>query len=509
MSFFHSLLSQVGGTADTTINGEQFFLVVGDSIAQGSNNSSGPGPTPTAGTVKQYNGSAIVDIGSADVYNVVSGGGTMMPKMGIDYNAESGKIPMFISCGSQGSNFENETGDGGNNWSSAGTLRGTTEADVSAALALKGLTKLKGICVILGVNSARGTEDLTTVVYPAIDAFFTWLTSTYPGVPIMVSQVGRSEVQSHDARLYGVRNRILSNAFSTSDVHMVFNMASWINTSGYGVDNLHPNQVGQDNMGASFARWLRADNSSYSKWGRSVIASLYDNPSTTRRGLINTFIASQVTSGNFALLEHLTVYKTTTQDNCFSDFAFLGYLFNNTSIVFTANDSLSSNGTSNHYAITFIGSVNNARASQNDFIVGVKCKVNSTAQGTVSCLFGGSDGSDVLGTLQNSTPALTYRSSDATINTNTTDLKYANDSMYGVARNGTTKALIKNASVLASVTQASTGTVSVLPTVGAFNNNGTIQNRINATYEYSFAAKYSTFDLSGFITDIEALLDNW
>ena len=117
MSFFHSLLSQVGGTADTTINGEQFFLVVGDSIAQGSNNSSGPGPTPTAGTVKQYNGSAIVDIGSADVYNVVSGGGTMMPKMGIDYNAESGKIPMFISCGSQGSNFENETGDGGNNWS--------------------------------------------------------------------------------------------------------------------------------------------------------------------------------------------------------------------------------------------------------------------------------------------------------------------------------------------------------------------------------------------------------
>lgn len=505
------LRSDTSGSDDTNANGEQAILFIGDSIMQGSNNSSGPGPTPTAGTVKQYNhtADAIQDIGSADVYNVVSGGGTMIPQYGIDYNAESGYIPVAISMGSQGANFEAEAGDGGNNWSSTGTLRATAETRVTRTLELLGTTKLKAIFVVLGINSARGSEDLTTVVYPAIDDFFTWLTTTYPGVKIYVSQIGRHETQSHNDRIYGVRYRIRTNALNNTDVEMFFNMASWIMSSGYGADNLHPNQVGQNNMGASAARVMRADNANLTKWGRSAVAALYDNPSTTRRALIDTLMSTIVASGDYAKLELLILFKTTTQNNIWVDFAFLGYLFNNTSVIFTANDSIGSNGTSNHYAIAFVPSVNIGQASQNDFFMGVKCKVNSTAQGTLACLIGGSDGSDVAAVLQNTTPALTYRANDATVSTTTAELKFQDDAFYGPARNAGNKYLLKNATQLATAAVASTGTVSVLPTIGAFNNNGTIQNRINATYEYTLAGKYSDIALSSVLAAIETCTDNW
>lgn len=91
-------------------SGKVVIPVFGDSIPAGSNNSTGAGPTPTAGTVQQWNASSsqVTNVGASDVYNVVVGGGTFMPRFGIDFYTATGLIPVFVPCGSPGANLAPE-----------------------------------------------------------------------------------------------------------------------------------------------------------------------------------------------------------------------------------------------------------------------------------------------------------------------------------------------------------------------------------------------------------------
>jgi hypothetical protein len=54
---------------DTDPDGKQVFLVIGDSKAAGSNNTTGPGPTPTAGTVFQWDkvNNQVIQVTNTDV----------------------------------------------------------------------------------------------------------------------------------------------------------------------------------------------------------------------------------------------------------------------------------------------------------------------------------------------------------------------------------------------------------------------------------------------------------
>lgn len=492
---------------NTTADGRQVKAVVGDSIARGSNNSNGPGPTPTSGTVFQYNGSAIIEIGSSDVYNEPSGGGTAWPKFGIDYNSYTGYKPVIIPRGSSGANISGEAGDLDNNWSATGLLRADAETQTADCLAALGLTKLMSIMVVCGVNDARGVEDLTTVVGPGIDDFFDWLEETWPGVPILVAQVGREEDIGHNDRLYFVRNRIRENVINRTNVHFAFSMCRWVSDGGYGAgDQLHPVQAGNNDMGACFARWWHPDNVGYPKWGRSIISSLSVNITGAHKTLIQNFV--NTLGSSLFKMEYVGLFKTEANKDIFLDWSFRGYLFNSAG-TWVQNAHIATNGSNQHYVFTFIPSINNSSAALDDFVVCVKVKDNATAQGTISFVFGALSTGTSMSVQQTNTPSIAWRSNDNTVSSYTGQLSVQDDTAYATARNGGTKSLIINDTVVQSASVAATSALALLPLIGAFNNNGTTQNRMNGQFEYGFASKFSDIDFAEVRGAFETLVDNW
>lgn len=499
MSFFQSLLA--------SSNPYDVFLAIGDSIMAGRNNSTGYGTTPTAGTVKQWdNISAVIDVGATDVVTAITDNGSPLPQFGIDYYNATRRIPVIVPRGVSSSTFY--TMAGYTSW-----LEGATNYDdaiiaANDCLSYLGVNKLKGILVNLGINDIRTSASIA-LVEGAVDSLFTSLIADFPGVPILVSIPGRKEngtatTNFNDSRHYAVKYRIIQNAINNADVHIVGNLGALVEPGLYSADSIHPAVGGDNQMGSWYARWFSLGN--YSKWGRSVISSLFDDISDARKTLIDNFVSSQVTSGNWFKLEALGVFKTTTENNCWLDWAFLGF-FASAGHTFTANVSIATNGTDQHLSTTCLAGINNKRASQNDLIEGVKIDDNSSTGNAF--LFGASDGVVVKRIAQTGVD-IPYFVNDNTTTNYGGETVFADDSVYSITRNGTTKALFKNKTSVSSATVSSVNVNSTaFTTIGAYNNNGTIQTRLNSSYEYYFYAKYSDFDLDNFYDNIEIMVDGW
>lgn len=506
MSLFQALLTDTGIIPPTP---GQRILIIGDSIAAGRNNDTGAGPTPTAGTVKQWNGSAFIDVTTTDVVTATANNGSPWPQFGIDLNASSGEVVYLIPTGVSASMFH--TFAGYTTWTKGGTNYTNMLTAASDALTALNGGSLDAICVILGINDIRVTSTIADVEN-AINVFFADLVADFPGIPILVSIPGRSEAAgaafANSSRFYAVRFRLVAQALGISDVHICGNLGALVEFGGYSADNIHPNLTGDNEIGHWFANWFV--NSAYSKWGRSIISSLYDaSLSSGRKTLIDNFMVSQVASGNYAKLECLGIFKTTEIDNCWLDWSFLGF-YASSDATFVANSHLATNGTNQHFTPTVMGGVNNKRATATNFITGVKVKTNSSAGAAI--LYGVQNATlaQRLAQFPSATAVLRYLNNDLTASDYAGESVFANDSLYSLARNGGTKFLLKGSTTLASVAVASTGSVSdAFALIGAYNNSAVVGSWINATYEYHFYAKYSDFDLAGFITDIETLIDNW
>jgi len=482
-------------SANTSSSNKQAILVVGDSIANGSNNSTGPGPTPSAGTVQQWNGSSVVDISNADVYNIPAGGGTFMPRMGIDYNANTGKIPVFIPCGSSGAEFS-PNGDN-NNWSSTGTLRADAQTKSTNCLNAIGTTQLKMIICILGINDARASTTLSTVQLD-IDAFFTWLTTTYPGVPILVCQPGQTDSVTHSLRLSTIRYQIRSNAVSKTDVHLAFNLGSWINAGGYGADLLHPNQsIGNNNLGSALARWWT--NLSYSKWARSIISAMYGDITTARKSAIQTAVTAIGT--NLFQLENIHFLKASNAFDIGSDWSFMQLLHLNTGVV-NLNSNLSTNGVDQSFETTFNPS-EAVIAGQNDIFTIAKIGTNG-AVGTRT-LFGGSNTIFYRLTQGN----IQYVVNDGTTTTAAGPIAlFSNNTSYGIYRNGTTKGLLTNGVSTDSATISSTGNMNRNMRFGAFNN-GSLSQFGQFEFHWIASGKFTTTDIAILNSAMNTLAAAW
>lgn len=490
-----------GGSYDpsnTTPDGKQAFLVMGDSIANGSNNTNGPGPTPTSGTVYQWNGTAVIEIGATDVYNVPAGNGSFMPKCGIDYNAATGNKPVYIPRGSSGAEFYPYLDN--NNWYSTGTLRASTQTQVSNCLADMGLTKLKGAYLILGINDFRSTNVIADI-RTGIDSFFLWFTTTYPGVPLYIAQVGFDGSSIHTTKQYQIAERIVANCQTYPDAKMAFNIRSLIGAGGRGADNLHPNQIGQNFIGASFARAAFLEGAGFNKWTQSILASWYSDITPARQALLNTCIAS--IGADLFKLENLHWLKVSNANDIFCDLAFLGLATNSNAVV-TLNDNVNTATASTQSFITgYNPSVNILRASQNDVFYIAKIKTNSSAGsaalfGVSTPLFRLSQSAGGLFCSVNSSTALTYEA-EATFQSNNS---------YGIARNGASQIILKNGASVDSDAVASTGLANRLMRNGAIDQ-GTVSSYITCQYEYTIAGKYSDINLSNVLSALNTMASSW
>lgn len=510
-----AILAANGGRNYTQVetgpNGEQVFLNIGDSNADGRGTTLGP--NTTAGTFYNWNGSGFDEITTTDVSN---GGalGTYLKQFAVNYNTRTGYKIHVVQKGSGGSNFYPD-GDA-NNWYTTGDRYVDARTEAREAMVIAGVTKLKAIFITLGVNDNRANTTLS-LIQSGVNSLIARLTSDFPNTPIILNQVGRSEVgspssgeESFGARLYAIRGYLIDAAKNNTNVYLLSAPITGIGLSGsYKADNLHYEQVLNNYIGAQLDRLLM-NKDSYSKWAACIMSSMFDDISSGRKTALATFVDAEIANGNFWKMEFFAYFKTTVQENCFVDWTFRGYIFNNTSVTFSANNYLSSNGTSNHYAYTYYSGINTANASATDFINGVFLLDNLTASGTSATLFGGGPTSTLISVGQNTTPAETWRSNDATISTYATEGSFVDGNFYGTGRNGGTKYLYKNSTQVASASVSVVGGNStILPVLGAINSNGTITSRISGQYQYLIAAPLTTFDLPSLLTNANALVASW
>lgn len=498
MSFFHSLLSAIVTSPDTTPDGKQVELIIGDSTAGDTSSALTLGPTTPSDSCYLWNGSGITELTTDDINNAGPTYGTLWKKYALDWNASSGRKPVFVNEASAGSEAS-PNGDN-NNWSTSGDLYATAISNCDAALAFLNLTLPAVIHISLCINDVRGAVSLSTINTDLI-SLIDRLQAKYPGVPILLENIGRDETNLYSARIAAVRKYIKNIALTYADVHIVDGNTSLPANSLMAADNLHPSQAGNNERGAKRARWRI--NSSYSKWARSIIASHYDDLSTTIKDGWESFMTAA--QSEYLDLDQLLILRNTDKKNTLVDFGYLaapqdqGFTFN-------ANTSISFNGSSTYYAPSLVPTGLWNKASQDDFVRMVKVVTATTAAGSSASLSSAYDGTIRIRMVQTSSSLISIISNAATATTNGTDTKYQANTWHGQGRDGGNQYLIKGSTDLATGAVASTGLCDRAPVLGAEDANGSITLYWNGSVACAYTGKRTTIDLSVLNSALDTLL---
>jgi len=486
-------------------NNSDLFVVIGDSNADGWSDSI---PTVASDTLYRWNGTSMDEITTQSISN---GNGTASATQGsiwqqfaTDYKANTGRPVYLITEGRGGSEFY-PNGDT-NNWYTSGTLYAAMQSAVTAAESATGKT-LSGILLVLGVNDQRSANTIANIK-TGIDSLFSRLTTDYPGVPILVTIPGGDEGTTwYEQRGYDIRTYIKKQAIDYDDVYIVTSAAFyWPITNAYKADQIHYSQTMNNNLGSQYARWFT--NSSYTKWGRSVITAHYDDLSSGRKTLVDNFISAQITSGNYFILNSLHLFKTSNENNLYIDFSFNGYGTKAASgTTFTVNDNIETNGSSGYLTLNYKPSIYTFYGSTSaDVIAGLKIKTNVSGSGANRVIFGAASGTLLFRMGQSSATGFTNYPVNRTTASNGTEATPADDSLYSIGRNGTNEYLIKNKTQQATNANAATGDMDARFVIGR-STAGTLY--FAGKYEYFYSSQYSAFDLDSFYDDMETVIDSW
>ena len=316
------------------------FPIIGDSIAAGRSTLSEVGTTATAATVYEFNNSdTLVELTTADVHTAVDG--SPWKKFGVDHNSNTSRKVMLVPQGSGGAEFYPD-GDN-NNWYTSGTLYDAMKSRVASALTEANANTPKGIMVILGINDIRSSNSVANIEI-GIDSLFSRLIADYPNTEIYISIPGRKETTPYDVRTFPVRRKLRDVALANTNVIIANAIGVQESWGNYQADNLHLEQSGNNIVGEQFARVVAA--SSYSKWARSIIGSLFTDISEARKGYIDTF--AQVYESYIDGFEGLYWFLGADSKDMEVDLSFLTHGEIATATL-SANTHLGFNGTSNYF----------------------------------------------------------------------------------------------------------------------------------------------------------------
>lgn len=486
------------GVQDTTSDGKQVFLCIGDSTSNGFVFAYA-GQTSVANTCfSTTDGITITTL-------------TDSPEFCIKYNALTGYKAVIVKKG-VGSSTLYPNGNN-NNWYTSGDNYAPAVTAARNALTTLGLNRLKGIIVQLGINDAVNSAQALSNVQIALTSLITRLTADFPNVPITWSQIGKnSGGASVDTRIAFVRNAIKQAAIDNSNINLCGAFASMFTQSGYyNADGIHLDQLGNGFLGDMVARWFY--NSSYTKWARSIISSHFDELSTARKTLIQNFITAHET-------EYLNVdmwynYKTTTKDNTFFDWAFLSGGLTDLGFSFSANSHIATNGSSTYFRAGYTPSLSSKASGQSDEFIEIKVKANSTPGSTTAYAWGSTNsGATIYNGLAQSASVLDY----ITNTLNSAVLTYNGETAIGVGsyfqyRNGGNEFLYKDGSQVATGATTSQTRPDGELFVGCLNQlppGPGARFFINGQFERILLGKFSAINnISTFITDLNTLTNNW
>ena len=504
---------EMGGTSDTNASGQQAFLVVGDSIARGTNNTptDGPGPTPTAGTSYYFRRSntTVIEIGANDLQFAPEppNDGSPWPQFAIDYNAATGKKAVIVPTGIASTTYALKT-DAAHCWNpdEVGSLYSSIAPDVANTLSILGVSKLKAIFVILGINDSRGTVPLATET-AVIGRFYEQLQIDYPGVPIVIFQCGCDLDGPITQRLGSIRKDLKNVAIANTNIHLMGGILS-----AYGnnetVGDVHLNQTGNNNLGSMASRWVV--NSAYTKWARSIISSYYTDITLAQKTLISNFIATY--QSTYLNHDALLIFNTDNNKSIFHDWAFMN-CSKNFGATFTTDVGLSGNGSSFYFASGYSPLYTLGKATLNDIYIAAKTGTIISVAGTIVSLFGSLvSATTALRITTNTGPnRLTALANDFASLGYNTDTAFASNTEYAIRRSASNaRAIVKNGVSVANDAGASISQPQFQLFILANANNGSTANQfLDGVVQFFRVAKNNSVDNSSFLTALETLIAAW
>jgi hypothetical protein len=475
-------------------NNEEFFWIIGDSFAQGSNNTTGAGPDATGhGYYFRTSDNTIQPITTTDIPGAVNG--SPWPQFCNEYFASTGTKAVIIPNGIGGTKFFDS-------WNGTSATYLTAKQDAIDAMAVAGVNKLRGIIIICGVNDARGGDNIAAIG-ASVGNLFYQLDIDFPKTQIYVVMLGHSSTNGN--RLPQVRGYVREQIARYTNAQIVCQLQAMHEWSGgyYGVDDLHLNQTGNNLLGTMINRYIQLP-TTYSKYARAIANSFYSTLSLSRLAAIDQWITTLGNQYN----DIVAYYKTKVPDenDLYVDWGLCNPLVDN-GYVFSANNFITTN---TGQTIRMNISANNStyRWTGTDLGIGAATYDRKGAfGGTGKYLIGTSSGSNVLGLAETAAGVMQYFAYDlGTASTGTGG--FADNTEYAVDRVGTTKSRVVNGSVTHTETIAALTPLTSAPEIGGRNTSG-VTLELNTEIAYFWWYKASAWNRATFYSANQTLESQW
>jgi hypothetical protein len=483
--------------ADETWDSKQVWMVVGDSKAAGFNSDNVLGPTVTAGQMWQWNRSlsAVTAVTNSDVL-YVQNKGSQWPDFGIQYYSNtSGKQVVLVNNGVGGTNFYSTSKPATDSWYTNGSLYANAKSRTNACLTYLGLTKVKGVIILLGVNDINQGEAIDSIK-KSIPSLIDRINADYGTPQIYISNPGISSAISSSRGIIAKEIKKLQTTYS--NVHWWFNERQ-LYANGGSTAIPHFNSQGNTQFGRALANYV-TDTESDRDVRRIRNGHFYTNPNSTKLAAYKTFILAEKAAGNWDKIQSLQIKKGDTRFDVLNDVAGIACPTDD-GFTFTANANIETDGTS-AFANTYFYPVYDDVSGQDDVLVAVGIGTVTTSAGTVGTLFGTS----VTNRLQ------LHQKSNSTIgfytNTNTEAVysgitKFANNKDYALRRNASSfQELLENNVSVQTSSQGSTGVGGGSIWLGSQG----LTEKMQVQYNYFLYTTNTGFNFSTFRSDIATLL---
>lgn len=488
-------------TDDTTADGMQVFWV-----AFADSNYDGRGPsdiTIGSGILYLWNGTSLTEITSQ---NIANGGtyGTPWKQFAVDYVAANpGKKVVLVNSARGGSRLYPGGSDNYDWYTTGGIMRAQAAAQVDACLNYLGLTKVKGTFGNACINDVRNGTSISNISL-ALDSAVTYVTGKFPGVPFLYCTPGHDETDPNGFLLRQTRDLIQQKKRTVTEFCCPATCA-YFYSLGYGT--LHFNtQDAYNQLGASVARWFSNSGTS-NKHARDIISQHWGTLTSTRKGLIETEIAAYGT-WLFDDIEYYFPLKISDTRDLYIDYCGLQAPFAD-NITFTADSHIATTGNSNSLYRTFFNpSTLQIRASQNDQFHALWLKQAYSDASTIRSAFGASNAAGQF-TVGHTTSGTYYRANDNTLTVYATDAVLQNETLYTARRQGTTKALVKNATQVSSATVSSATNVNQNIIIGGRNNGGTNTNPMQLDARAIIGGKDTNINYTTLYNAMNARISGW
>lgn len=480
---------------NTTVDGRQVWLYFGDSLALGTNQGTDTGPEPYyANSVYYWNegSSAAVAVTTSDIGN--ANAGSMWPKFGIDYYKRTGLRCVFVRNGIGGSNYfpDGDTND----WYDYVGQYAQAVSTTKDCLANLGLTEVRGVIILCGINDARNAQDMSAIK-TAIMMLVPKVNRTLGTPQIYFINVGRDENgNGRGQRVLQVDEGIQDACKYFANCWEVIRLSDYITTPfiySNSFADVHLTQFGYDFIGAKAVKnmlsmGLISNTPRKYTYGTTVSATLSRLQGITEddKMAVNDFIEYMVSKSEWtAKFDAFYCPLFNDPSNCIQDWLRDKKLtFPGSGKVLPNRGGLRTDGTTGGRIMSnYTPSVDAVNYAQNNAMAGAWVFVDNQPTGADYFVMGVNDGTQRI--------SINYNNANSNIRSSINSISQA---IYGVNRQFQRNSLYvayRNSSTNTNITenfQSTTGAITSIgvPTrevpIGANDNNGTPASGMAATF---------------------------